>query len=327
MIVPANFTTFVTNASVMIRAAYSSAPITYPEYTTTTPCDTSVWTDGWIGRMGKMRVWTGPRIVKEPAPQTYSIPVLPYENTYTFDRFHADDDQYGVYYPMLQDLALQAKRWPEFELRDLLENSGAQTGTRQLGLDGLPFFSTAHPVNLYDSTAGTYINDFGGGQTVSSVTVGGALSPVAFGTVAEYMMTVKAEDGERLGVIPNKMVLPINLKAEGEYILKNTFSAPPAWATWGSLGTQVGASDNIYKRFGVDYVINNNLLSPTKWYLTDTTKAVKALRWILHTAPVFTPRVNENDPSVFDNHAFLWGVWARATPAWSYSWLMARSGA
>lgn len=327
MIVPASFATFVTNASTMIRQAYSSAPIVYPEYTTTVPTDTTVWLDGWIGRMNKMRVWTGPRIVNEPAPQTYSVSVLPYENTYKFDRFHADDDQYGVYYPMLLDLALQAKRWPEFELRDLLENTGAQTGTRQVGLDGLTFFNTAHPIDLYDSTKGTYVNDFtGGGVVISSVNVGGALSAVAFGTLAEYMMTLKAEDNERLGVIPNLMLIPPNLKAEAEYILKNTFSAPQQWGTFGNLGTQVGASDNIYKRFGVDYTVNHYLNSATKWYLGDTTKAVKPLRWVQHTAPVFTPRVNENDPVVFDNHAFLWGVWARATPAWSYSWLLARSG-
>lgn len=326
-ITPAAFGVFITNANTSIREAYSSAPIEYPEYTTTVPTDTTVFEDGWIGRMPKMRVWTGPRIVNEPAPQTYQVSVITYENTYGFDRFHMDDDKMGVYYPILIDLALQAKRWPEFELRDLLENAGAQTGARQNGLDGLSFFNTAHPVDLYDSSKGTYSNDFtGGGMSISGQTVGGALSPTAFGTLCEYMMTLKAEDGERLGIVPNLLMVPSNLKAEAEYILKNTFSAPQSWGTWGSLGTQVGAADNIYKRFGVDYIVNKNLISATKWYLADTTKAVKPLRWILREAPVFAPMVNETDWNVFANHEYLWGCYGRATPAWAYSWLMARSG-
>jgi phage major head subunit gpT-like protein len=327
MITPASFAVFVTNANTSIREAYSSAPIDYPLFTTTVPTDTTVFEDGWIGRMPKMRVWNGPRIVNEPAPQTYQVTVLPYENTYALDRFHLDDDKLGIYYPILIDLALQAKRWPEFELRDLLENTGAQTGSRQNGLDALSFFNTAHPVDLYDSTKGTYSNDFtGGGMSISGATVGGALSPTAFGTIVEYMMTLKAEDGERLGILPNLLMVPPNLKAESEYILKNTFSAPPQWSTWGSLGTQVGSSDNIYKRFGVEPHVNHNLMSATKWYVMDTTKSIKPLRWILREQPVFTPRVNENDPIVFDSHQYMWGAWGRATPAWSFSWLMARSG-
>lgn len=327
MITPSAFNVFITNASTTIREAYSSAPIEYPAYTTTVPTETTIFEDGWIGRMPKMRLWQGPRIVNEPAPQTYQVTVQPFENTYSFDMFHIEDDKLGVYYPILQDLALQAKRDPEFQIRDLLENAGAQTGSRQNGLDGLSFFNTAHPVDLYNTSAGTYVNDFtGGGVSISGVTVGGSLSGTAFGNLAEYMMTLKAEDGERLMIVPNMLMVPPNLWAEAEYILKNQFSAPSSWATWGATNTQVGASDNLWKRFGVEPLINKNLSSATKWYLMDTTKAVKPVRWITREAPVFTPRVNPGDPVVFDQHAYLWGVYYRATPAWSYSWLMARSG-
>lgn len=327
-IIPSNFATFVTNASTMVRQAYSSAPISYPEYVTTIPTSTEVYLDGWIGRMPKGREWIGPRVSNEPAPQTYQTTVLPFELTYTFDRFFADDDQYGVYYPMLQDLALQAKMLPEYQLRDFIEASGAYAGaTSQQGLDGVSFFNTAHPVDFYNAGAGTYVNDFtGGGVSVGGVTVGGALSAAAFGSVAEYMMTLKAEDGERLGITPDLLIIPPTLMGAAEYILKNAFSAPQTWDTFGALGTQVGAADNIYRRFGVRYLINKHLASNTKWYIGDTTKAIKPLRWIQHTAPVFVQRVNENDPVVFDNHAFIWGWWARGVPAWSYPWLMARSG-
>ena len=324
--IPANFAVFVTNAQTYIRNAYSSAPISYTDYTTTVPTNTEVYADGWIGRMPKGREWIGPRVTNEPAAQTYQTTVLPFELTYSLDRFRADDDQYGVYYPILQDLAHQAAMLPEYQLRDFLEASGAYSGAAQTGLDGVSFFSTAHPVNFYSAAAGTYINDFIGGQAVGGATVGGALSAAAFGSMCEYMMTIKAEDGERLGVTPDLLIIPPTLMGCAEYILKNAFSAPTSWDVFGSLGTQVGASDNIYRRFGVRYLINKHLSSNTTYYVADTTKAVKPLRWVQHTAPVFTNRIAENDPVVFDNHAFLWGWWARAVPAWSYAWLMSRGG-
>ena len=327
MITPAQFNVFITNVNTMVREAYSSAPIEYPAYTTTVTTDTEIWEDGWIGRMNKLRLWQGPRVVTEPAPQTYQVTVQPFEATYGLDMFKMADDKFGVYYPILTDLALQAKRDPEFQIRDMLENAGAQTGSRQNGLDGLTFFNTAHPVDLYDSSKGTYINDFtGGGQSVGGVTVGGALSGVAFGTVYEYMMTLKDESGERLGITPNMLIIPPTLVAEAEYILKNQFSAPQSWATFGASVTNVGASDNLWKRFGVDYLVNKNLTSNTKWYLADTTKAVKPVRWVQRQGAEFVYRVTPQDPVVFDQHQYLYGVYYRACPAWSYSWLMSRSG-
>lgn len=326
-ITPANFQIFVTTGSTMVREAYSSAPVSYPEFTTTVPLETENYEDGWIGRMPVVREWVGPRIVNEPAPQTYLAATQLFELTYGFDRFKLDDDKLGVYYPILSDLGLQWKRWPEFQIRNFLENSGNQTGARQNGLDGLTNFNTAHPIDLYNASAGTYSNDFRGGFTVGSTTVGGALSGTALGTAVEYMQTYQAEDGERLGIVPNRLMIPVTLRAEAEYILKNQTSAPQnGWQTFGPTNTQVGASDNLYARFGVDYLINHNLKSNTNWYLMDTTKSIKPVRWGLRMAPEIVPRVNPTDPIVWSNHYYQWGGAGRGCPLWSYAWLMAKSG-
>jgi phage major head subunit gpT-like protein len=336
VITPANWLPFIVTANTTIRQAWSDIPIEYPLYTTTVPLgESSVFEDAWIGRMPKMRVWNGPRVYHEPSPQTYLVTPQPFELTYTLDRFKFDDDGFGVFYPILLDHALQTKKWPEYQLRDLLEASGAWSSTAaQAGLDGLSFFNTAHQINIYALAAGTldagtaYCNDFtGGGVTINSVNVGGALSQTAFGTLAEYMMTIRAEDGERLQIVPDTMMVPANLMAESEYILNNMLAAASVgYTTWGAAQTQVGASDNVFKRFGVKPHVNKNLNSATKWYLMDLSKSVKPLRWILRDAPTFTPRVAENDPIVFDSHRYAWGGWARGAPAWSPSWLMARSG-
>ena len=323
---PAQFSLFMSTANIAIRQAWSMAETPYAAYTTEIPSDTETYVDGWIGRMAKMREWLGGRVVHTPGPQTYSVTTQLWENTYGIDRFTFAFEKFGVYYGMIQDLPLQAKRQPGFVIRDMLENTGSQTGARQNGLDGLANFATNHPVNIYRTGAGTYSNDFRGGFSVGGVTVGGALGLTSFGTAIEYMHSYKAEDGERLNVTPNMMIIPLNLQVEAEIILKNQSNAPSTWGTFGGAQTAVGAQDNVYKRFGVDYMVEPNLLHATNWYLADTTKSVKPVRWIKNGGPVFSPRVSETDENMWVNHMMLWGCHLIGTSAWSPSWLMAKSG-
>lgn len=324
---PANFAIFLTTANTMIRSAWASAPTPYAAYTTTVPTESETFEDGWIGRMPKYREWLGSRVVHGPGPQTYQVQVQNWENTYGIDEFLFDDTKFGIYYPMIADLGLQGRRQPGFVIRDMLENTGSQTGARQNGLDGLTYFNTAHLINIYRSSLGTYSNDTRGGITVGSTTVGGALSGVAVGTIAEYMGTYQAEDGERFGITPNLLIVPPTLRAEAEVILKNQSSAPTnGWQTFGPTNTQVGASDNIWKRFGIDYMVEPNLMSNTNYYVADTMKSVKPVRWIQREGTVVVPRVSPTDENVWVNHQLLWGGKMRGTSAWGPSWLMVKGG-
>jgi phage major head subunit gpT-like protein len=339
MITPTNWLPLITQANTSIREAWSWLPVEYPLYTTTVTMGgdkgRSIWEDAWIGRMPKMRLWSGPRVYNEPNPQTYSVVVEPFELTYTLDRFRFDDDGFGVFYPLLLDMAMQTKLWPEYQVRDLIEATGAwSSATSQAGLDGLSNWNTAHQTNVYSLSTGSlnagtaYCNDFtGGGQTINSVTVGGAFSQTSVLTLMEYMMTIRGEDGERLMITPTHVMVPPTLAGEAEYVLKNMLGAASVgYTTWGAAQTQVGAIDNVTKRFGMELHINKNLASFTKFYMMDCSKAVKPFRWISRDPPAVTPRVNENDPLVFDSHLYTWGAWARGAPAWSPAWLAARSG-
>lgn len=338
MITPQQFGPFITTVSTILGEAYSSAPSIAKQFATEIPLENaSTWEAGWTGKLPKMRVWTGPRVAFEPAPQTYSVTPKPYEATLVIDRFHLDDDKFGIYYRMFADMGQQAALWPDFELRDLIEASGAWSSTTaQAGLDGLPFFSTAHPIDFYNQGAsgpGTYINDFtGGGQNVNysktgggntTISVGGAFSPTAFKTLVEYQGQLKGEDNEVLDVTPSHLMHAWLLKAEVDLVLKSQFFAPPAW---GTITGQVGAGDNILKRYGVEPLLNPRLKNAATWYSLDLTKAVKPFLWILREPVRLVPRTSEDDPIVFDIHAYVWGEWARAAPAWNYSWLAARSG-
>ncbi len=330
---PASFATFVTNANTMVGAAYEARPTIFQEFCSQLPCTSSRWETAWTGRLPKMRLWQGSRVAHQPGLQTYSVDMQPWENTLEVDRFKIDDDQYGALYRNLIDLAEQAKLLPDLQTRDLLENAGAQTGSRQLGFDGLTYFNTAHPVNIYNSALSTYSNDFSGGGAnisyakpgggTSTILVGGALSPVSIQTLWEYMSTIKGEDGETLAINASHIIVPSLLKGEAELLLKSMFFAP---AAWGSITGQLGTADNPIRRFGLESIVNPYLNQQTTWYMGDMTRVVKPLAWINRVSPVLVPRTQETDPVVFDRHVFTWGEWARASPAWMFSWLLMRSG-
>lgn len=334
--IPSNWAPVITQVETSIRRAWSSVPVEYPLYTTTVNMsDREVFEDAWIGRMPKYRLWSGPRLYNSPNPQTYRVKPEPFELSYTIDQFKWQDDGFGVFAPLIEDIGLQSALWVEYQMRDLLEATGAWGSTQsQKGLDGLSNFNTAHQTNIYSLTAGTlnagtaYCNDFtGGGVSINGVTVGGALSATAILTIAEYMPTIRAEDGERLKVRMTHLMHPPSLRGEVEYNLKNMLAAQSVgYTTWGAAQTQVGATDNVTRRFGIEPHENANLASFTKWYAMDCSKSVKPVRFVLRQSPTTTPLVQPTDFIVVNNHAFAWVGTARGAPAWSPAWLMARSG-
>jgi len=331
MITPANFNLFVSTVNTLINEArVRNLPLVYPSLCEEVASGTTQNVYGWIGRLPTMRKWEGARVVFESAPQTYTLINEAYEATLAIDRFRLDDDQFGLYYKQLPFMTEQARIQPDIMLQQLIENVGDQTGAvKQAGLDTLTGFNTAHPVDFYNAGAGTYSNDFVGGFATTlqgiAYTVGGALStPGAFASAYEYMMSYKGEDGLPLGVIPDTLMTSQFLKMEAEIILKNAFYSPP---TWGFITGQVGAAENPIQKWGMNLIVNPLLTTyPLRWYLACTTRPFKPFIHQRREATQTVPRVTENDPVVFNNHTFLWGMWDRQAIGWGPSFLVARSG-
>ena len=339
---PSNYAAFVTTVDTAIGSIYSEfdPSLVWREYTREDPMTSgSVKAYGWTGMSPKPRPWFGSRMVYEEAPQTYTVTPIPYELTLGIDRFKLDDSDpnaMSIFWRQLPDMARQWKRQPEYELRDQLEGAGIQTGTRQLGLDGLTFFNTAHPVDYYNPTgavygnplfpSGTYCNDFIGTQTINSTVIGGAMGTISISTLVEYMRSLPAEDGEVLGVRPDAVIIPQTLETMTRFVLESTFLSPPAWGGFTQASGQVGAVDNIVRKNGIRIIVNPWLRKPNRFYLTDTSHTQKPLIWVVREAPRTVPRISESDPIVFDTHRYTWGGWDRVAPGWGYSFLMLRSG-
>lgn len=94
----------------------------------------------WLGAMSGMREWVGDRVVDQLSGHTYTVENKSYEKTISILREDIEDDQYGVYANVAEELGLAVKTHKSKLVWELLA-----AGESQNGYDGVPFFSDNHP--------------------------------------------------------------------------------------------------------------------------------------------------------------------------------------
>lgn len=331
LITPANLNLFFTTLDTLYSEAYNVAPTWSEKLATTYPTGSEQWLMGWIGMLDTLREWVGPRMTRTPAPQTYGATIKNFEGTWSIDKFKLADDTHGIYYPVAKMIGMQSRKWPDYNLRDLLQGNKSYAGAPQIGTDGVTHWNDAHPVDFYDAAKGTYPNDYGtAGVVVNGVTVGGSFSTNAWATVWQDHASRKNESGETMGILPDLTAVPPSLHFSAKTILQSTFFSPPQLGALGSgsgaNAAFVGAMDNPLKG-STDLImipdINNQ---PGAWYMLTCQWPIKPFGWVLRQAPVMIPRMDPTDPAVFDTHSFIWGAEARGVAVWAQPFLSSRSG-
>lgn len=310
LLTPANMQLFFTGLASTYAQSYASAPKFWDRIAMLKPSSTEVEKDGWMGKIPVLREWVGPRQVQNAAARSYTLENLPWELTLEVDKFKIMDDTYGIYAPMVQMMGLQAAKWPDYMLADMIQSNTA------LAYDGLPLFDHNHPQDVDNPTGPKNDNLFDL-----------ALTPDNFQSVRASMMNFKGEDGKPLGVRPNLLVVPPALEVAARLILNSTFIAT------NPLGgnTIVGSNENPLRGMA-DLLVVPELASTAlnsdgddTWYLFDTSKPIKPLLFQQRQAPLFVPRVDPADPKVFDEHVFVYGVEARGNVGITLPFLSAMS--
>jgi phage major head subunit gpT-like protein len=109
----------------------------------------------FLGQFPRLREWIGDRHVKNLAAHAYSLINKDFEATVAVPRNSIEDDQYGVFTPLMEEMGYAAKSHPDERVFAALA-----AGATDLCYDGQPFFDANHPVGAstqsnYDSTAVT----------------------------------------------------------------------------------------------------------------------------------------------------------------------------
>ncbi len=304
LITPATMSAFFTGLDANFSTSYQTTASWASQLATTLPSDSEIEQYGWVGRIPTLREWLGPRVAHSMAAETLIVPNKLFELTLEVDRIKLEDDKYGIFANDAQQLGWQSKKWPDQTITSAIRGNINCT-------DGRPFFDASHPVDLYDATKGTFTNAY----TTTALTAGN------YASVREAMMIRVAQDGQPLGVIPNLLVVPPQLEYVARQILHADFIAPNAIGAQ----TQVGAVTNTLKGSADLLVIPELAADATTWYLLCTTMPIKPVVWQLRKAPEFVARTNPQDPKVFDERKFVYGVEARGAAVLTFPFLASRA--
>ena len=136
-----NLKTLFTAYNAAFKAGLGQAASQWQQIATPVPSTTSAEEYAWLGQLPGLREWLGDRHVHGIQNHGYTIKNRAFELTVAVPRTAIEDDQYGVYTPLMQEMGSAAGAHPDQLIFGLLAQ-----GREALCYDGQPFFSTEHEV-------------------------------------------------------------------------------------------------------------------------------------------------------------------------------------
>jgi phage major head subunit gpT-like protein len=130
-----------TGFSAVFNNAFQGTETWYEQVAMTVPAKTRIMDYKFLLEFPTVREWIGDRQINALEPRAYQVETKDWEATIEIERNDVEDEQLGLYNPIIAAMAEEAKRHPEKLIAELLKN-----GTTSLCYDGQNFFDTAHPV-------------------------------------------------------------------------------------------------------------------------------------------------------------------------------------
>lgn len=289
--------------------AYGETPVWHDKLATTVTSNAYSNVYGWIAQQIRMREWIGPRVALNLSEHSYTLVNKDYEATIELDRNEIMDDTLGMFTSVaIPQLAQAARKHPDVLIKEVLQSN---SGLGPLAFDGLSFFNDAHFVNGKDTTGGTYDNSFALALTADN-----------FNTVYTAMTQYVGIDGQLLGVGAGglTLIIPSALKLTAMQLMNSTLIAQVFGAN-----TAAAAIDNQLKGWANILEIPEFNNDPTRWYLADLSKPLKPVILQERMSDQFITRDNPQDPKVFDQKKFTYGVDNRRNVGVTLPFLMATS--
>lgn len=136
--------------SKLYQKGLSNAPQEWKRVATLVPSGAAENTYGWLGKFPQMREWVGDRVLKDMAEHAYSLPNKKFETTVDVDRADIEDDNLGMYSPLVQSMGEETMNHIDRNIFALL-----LAGYASICYDGQNFFDPEHPVNPEVDGSGT----------------------------------------------------------------------------------------------------------------------------------------------------------------------------
>ena len=168
------------------RTGFDAVAPMWSQLATSIPSTTAENKYAWLGKITRFREWIGERQYQNLIAHDYAIKNRTFENTVKVGRDEIEDDHYGVYTPVMQQLGQDAALHPD-ELVFELFNKGFSTAC----YDGQYFFDTDHPVGLPGKQHS--VSNFQGGSGTAWFLVDNSktLKPVIYQKRRDYAFQAK----------------------------------------------------------------------------------------------------------------------------------------
>lgn len=157
----ANLGDLRTSYKALFNGGFAGVSPAWGRIATRVPSTTSEEKYPWLGQVPGMREWIGPRQIKNLMEHGYSIRNRKFEMTVGVPRDTIDDDQYGVYAPMMQEMGRAAAEHPDKLVFELLKAAFTTNC-----YDGQYFCDTDHPVLAEDGVTETSVSNMQAGAGV-----------------------------------------------------------------------------------------------------------------------------------------------------------------
>ncbi|WP_110968486.1 Mu-like prophage major head subunit gpT family protein [Pseudomonas huaxiensis] len=123
------------------NTAGAKADTSWQQIASEVPSSSSSNTYGWLGQFPAFREWVGERVLKDVAAHGYAIENKSYESSIVVSRNDIEDDQVGIYKPLIEEMGRAAAVHPDELIYGLLKE-----GITRKCYDGKAFFAPDHPV-------------------------------------------------------------------------------------------------------------------------------------------------------------------------------------
>jgi len=236
----------------------------------------------WLNQIGGMREWIGDRVLSNIESGKLTVSNRPFEKTVTVPRNDIEDDQYGVYTPLIQAMGVSAgSLWMKLVIDALVGNGN--------WADGEAFFKADR--------------SYGEGNTIAN-TGTDALSADTFSAARHAMESFTLHGGEPGEVIPRLLVVGPSLRDTAWDIVKNQ---------WVTTGTGKGGNKQNAQQGACELRVARRLVGTyaNYWFVFGEQNGMKGAYVQKRKEPVLTRMDRDTDENVFMRNEYYYGTDAR----------------
>ncbi len=247
---------------------------------TLVPSTMDTETYGWLGSIPSVRELVDERVIEGLSEYDYTIKNKTWVATIGVDRAALEDDQYGHIRLRIQGLAGEVSRH-----KDQIVFEQLAAGFATNCYDGQYMFDTDH---------------LGGDSGTQSNKGTAALTAESLDTAIIAMSKFKDDKGKPMGILPDTLVVPPDLRSTARAILESTVNG----------GGILGVGTKNVMEGVLELVVSPYLTDTSDWFVLDTKRTVKPVIF-QDRIPLGLEALEGNSENGFMRDMWLYGVRAR----------------